>query len=169
MPKARAGRARPPVTRARVFATFAGFVFFQLMALALYTFSAVDTTLQCDRPADRCRLDEITPFWTSEGKRFRLSDLKEVVYEVAEGKTGKLSLGVSLSTDGGLGANASFQKRNFDVARPPTSWEDLTSGRAFTGVTWYSPAGHVMFRFAYDRLTRLPERAHAFVLTGRDA
>jgi outer membrane protein insertion porin family len=62
-----------------------------------------------------------------------VGDLKQVVYEVQEGKTGKLNLGVALSTDGGLGANVSFQKRNFDIARPPRSWDDVTSGRAFTG------------------------------------
>jgi outer membrane protein insertion porin family len=62
-----------------------------------------------------------------------VGDLKQVVYEVQEGKTGKLNLGVALSTDGGLGANVSFQKRNFDIARPPRSWDDITSGRAFTG------------------------------------
>ncbi len=62
-----------------------------------------------------------------------IGDLKDVVYEVVEGKTGKLNLGVALSGEGGLSANISYSKRNFDVARPATSWDDLKSGRAFTG------------------------------------
>ena len=60
-------------------------------------------------------------------------DLKDVVYEVTEAKTGKLTIGAALSSDGGLSANFQFQKRNFDIARPPRSWGDLESGRAFTG------------------------------------
>jgi outer membrane protein assembly complex protein YaeT len=60
-------------------------------------------------------------------------DLKTVTYEVVEAKTGKLSVGVALSTNGGLGASISFQKRNFDIGRPPTSIDDFFSGRAFTG------------------------------------
>ena len=62
-----------------------------------------------------------------------IPDLKEVVYEVQEDKTGKLRLGVSMTTDGGLGAFVIFEKRNFDIARPPRSWDDLVSGRAMTG------------------------------------
>ncbi len=62
-----------------------------------------------------------------------MADLKDVTYEVVEGKTGKLSVGLALSGEGGLSANLSFNKRNFDIARPATSWDDLTSGRAFTG------------------------------------
>ena len=62
-----------------------------------------------------------------------IGDLKDVVYEVVEGKTGKLNLGVALSGEGGLSANISYSKRNFDIARPATSWEDLKSGRAWTG------------------------------------
>lgn len=62
-----------------------------------------------------------------------VGDLKDVTYEVVEGKTGKLSLGVALSGEGGLSANISYSKRNFDVARPATSWDDLKSGRAWTG------------------------------------
>ncbi len=62
-----------------------------------------------------------------------VGDLKDVVYEVVEGKTGKLNLGVALSGEGGLSANISYSKRNFDIARPATSWDDLKSGRALTG------------------------------------
>jgi outer membrane protein insertion porin family len=62
-----------------------------------------------------------------------VGDLKDVYYEVVEGKTGKLNLGLALSGEGGLSANISYSKRNFDIARPATSWADLKSGRAWTG------------------------------------
>ena len=62
-----------------------------------------------------------------------IGDLEDVYFEVVEGKTGKLSLGLALSGEGGLSANISYSKRNFDIARPATSWADLKSGRAWTG------------------------------------
>ena len=62
-----------------------------------------------------------------------IPDVKDVVYELVEAKTGKLTVGAALSGEGGLAGNFQFQKRNFDVARLPRSWDDLTSGRAFTG------------------------------------
>jgi outer membrane protein insertion porin family len=40
---------------------------------------------------------------------------------------------VSVSTNGGFGASIQFSKRNFDIARPATSFADLASGRAWTG------------------------------------
>jgi outer membrane protein assembly factor BamA len=54
-------------------------------------------------------------------------------YEIVEAKTGRLGFSVGLSTSGGLFGTVSFQKRNFDIARWPRSWDDLWSGRAFTG------------------------------------
>jgi outer membrane protein insertion porin family len=61
-----------------------------------------------------------------------IPDLKDVTYEVVEDKTGKLTFGVALSTDGGLAGSVSFSKRNFDIGRPPRSWDDFPD-RAFTG------------------------------------
>lgn len=58
---------------------------------------------------------------------------KDARYEIVEAKTGKLGFSVGLSTGGGLFGTVSFQKRNFDISRPPRSWDDLWSGRAFTG------------------------------------
>lgn len=58
---------------------------------------------------------------------------KDARYEIVESKTGKLGFSVGLSTGGGLFGTVSFQKRNFDISRPPRSWDDLWSGRAFTG------------------------------------
>jgi outer membrane protein insertion porin family len=58
---------------------------------------------------------------------------KRAVYEVVEASTGRVSFGVLLSTNGGFGASVNFEKRNFDIARWPTSFDDLQSGRAWTG------------------------------------
>jgi outer membrane protein insertion porin family len=58
---------------------------------------------------------------------------KDARYEMVEAKTGRLGFSVGLSTSGGLFGSISFQKRNFDIARWPRSWDDLWSGRAFTG------------------------------------
>ena len=58
---------------------------------------------------------------------------KDARYEITETKTGKLGFTVGMSSSGGLFGQISFQKRNFDIARPPRSFDDLVSGRAWTG------------------------------------
>lgn len=79
---------------------------------------------------------------------------KDIVYEVVEGKTGKLNIGGAVSDSGGLSANVQFLKKNFDIARPPTSWDDLSSGRAFTGagqsLDVYLQPGTVVSSFGVD-------------------
>ena len=58
---------------------------------------------------------------------------KDVSYEVGEGSTGQLNFGVGISTDGGVAGSISFTKRNFDIAKWPSSFSELTSRKAFTG------------------------------------
>jgi outer membrane protein insertion porin family len=58
---------------------------------------------------------------------------KDARYEITEQKTGKLGFTVGMSTSGGLFGQISFTKRNFDIARPARSFDDLASGRAWTG------------------------------------
>ncbi len=58
---------------------------------------------------------------------------KRATYEIVEGRTGNVTFGVALSTNGGFAGSINFSKRNFDIARWPTSLEDITSGRAWTG------------------------------------
>jgi outer membrane protein insertion porin family len=62
-----------------------------------------------------------------------LQGWKDVRYEVQEGSTGQVRFGVGISTDGGLLGQVTYSKRNFDIARWPTSLPDLMSRRAFTG------------------------------------
>lgn len=79
---------------------------------------------------------------------------KDIVYEVVEGKTGKLNIGGAISDSGGLSANVQFLKKNFDIARPPRSFDDLASGRAFTGagqsLDIYLQPGTVVSSFGVD-------------------
>ncbi|MHC5012268.1 MAG: BamA/OMP85 family outer membrane protein, partial [Planctomycetota bacterium] len=58
---------------------------------------------------------------------------KDVSYEVVEGSTGRLNFGVGLSTDGGFLGSITYTKRNFDIARWPSSFGELLTRRAFTG------------------------------------
>lgn len=58
---------------------------------------------------------------------------KDVSYEIGEGSTGQLNFGVGISTDGGVAGSVSFSKRNFDIARWPSSLSELTTRKAFTG------------------------------------
>jgi outer membrane protein insertion porin family len=58
---------------------------------------------------------------------------KDATYGVVEGSTGKVAFGVSVSTDGGFGGSITFTKRNFDIGRPPRSFSEMFTRRAFTG------------------------------------
>ncbi|MDJ0974163.1 MAG: BamA/TamA family outer membrane protein [Planctomycetota bacterium] len=62
-----------------------------------------------------------------------LEGWKSVVYEVVEGKTGNFNFGLGISTNGGAFGSIQFTKRNFDLARPPRSTDELISRRTFTG------------------------------------
>lgn len=58
---------------------------------------------------------------------------KTATYELVEASTGSANFGFTLGT-GGLGAFIALRKKNFDIARFPTSWDDLPpDGGAFTG------------------------------------
>jgi outer membrane protein insertion porin family len=62
---------------------------------------------------------------------------KDVLIELAEGKTGSVSLSGGLSSNDGLFAVLSFTKRNFDLFNLPTSFSsalpEIIDGTAFTG------------------------------------
>jgi len=57
---------------------------------------------------------------------------KNVLVEVAEGKTAEFLVGVGISTNVGLLGNVTFTQRNFDILRWPTGWNDLFR-RGFKG------------------------------------
>lgn len=61
------------------------------------------------------------------------SPVKDILINVQETHTGSLLFGVGVNSDAGLTGSIVLNERNFDILRPPTSLEDLLSGRAFRG------------------------------------
>ncbi|HUG19084.1 MAG TPA: POTRA domain-containing protein [Planctomycetaceae bacterium] len=62
--------------------------------------------------------------------QYREGDLD--VY-VQEARTGRLMFGAGVNSDSGLVGNIVLDERNFDLFRPPTSWDDIVEGRAWRG------------------------------------
>jgi len=60
-------------------------------------------------------------------------DRRDAVVKVEETTTGQLLLGVAVTSDSGLSGQIVFRQRNFDYARPPSSWRDVAEGRAWVG------------------------------------
>src|SRR5438034_3619756 len=58
---------------------------------------------------------------------------KDIDIYVHEAPTGSLTLGVGVNSDAGLTGQIILNERNFDILRPPMSFEDFLSGRAFRG------------------------------------
>lgn len=52
---------------------------------------------------------------------------------VQEARTGRLMFGAGVNSDSGVVGNIVLDERNFDIFRPPTSFEDIIEGRAFRG------------------------------------
>jgi outer membrane protein insertion porin family len=61
------------------------------------------------------------------------SEYKDVIIKVEEDNTGSLLFGVGVNSDAGLQGSVVINERNFDILRPPTSFEDIWSGRAWRG------------------------------------
>ena len=83
--------------------------------------------------------------FTMAGPRFEFvkvpgnEDLLDLAIDVTESETGEFRWGVGVSTGAGAQANVQFTKRNFDIFRPPSSWnpvtvfEEVLDNRAFHG------------------------------------
>lgn len=61
------------------------------------------------------------------------NEFKDVIVQVQETPTGSLLFGVGVNSDAGLTGSVVLNERNFDILHPPTSFEELLSGRAFRG------------------------------------
>jgi outer membrane protein assembly factor BamA len=61
------------------------------------------------------------------------SDIKDILVQVQETRTGSLLFGIGVNSDAGLTGSIVLNERNFDITRLPTSWEDIWEGRAFRG------------------------------------
>ena len=60
-------------------------------------------------------------------------DVRDLLVEVVEGRTASFNIGAGVNSNGGIGGNISYQQENFDIANMPTSWQDIFTGKAFTG------------------------------------
>lgn len=58
---------------------------------------------------------------------------RDILVEVAEGRTGFFSFGAGVSSDHGIIGSIQLTQRNFDWRDAPTSWSDLWSGNAYVG------------------------------------
>jgi outer membrane protein insertion porin family len=52
---------------------------------------------------------------------------------VTEARTGQFILGVGINSDAGVTGQIILDERNFDIARWPTSWDDIANGTALRG------------------------------------
>jgi outer membrane protein insertion porin family len=52
---------------------------------------------------------------------------------LSEARTGRLMFGVGVNSNSGLVGNIVLSEQNFDIRRPPTSWDDLWNGTAWRG------------------------------------
>ncbi len=59
--------------------------------------------------------------------------VRNALVELEEAKTAQFLIGAGVSSNTGLVGKVSFTERNFDLLAWPTSWQDVTSGRAFKG------------------------------------
>jgi outer membrane protein insertion porin family len=52
---------------------------------------------------------------------------------VQETRTGRFMLGLAVNSDAGITGQITIDERNFDILRPPTSWDDILNGTAWRG------------------------------------
>jgi len=52
---------------------------------------------------------------------------------LAEARTGRLMFGAGVNSNSGLVGNIVLSENNFDIMRPPTSWDDIWNGTAWRG------------------------------------
>ncbi len=52
---------------------------------------------------------------------------------VQEARTGRFMFGVGVNSDAGVTGQITIDERNFNIANPPTSWDDIANGTAFRG------------------------------------
>ncbi len=60
-------------------------------------------------------------------------DVIDLEVGVTEAQTGRLMIGAGINSDTGLVGSIVLDERNFDILRPPTSWDDIWTGRAWRG------------------------------------
>ena len=68
-------------------------------------------------------------------------DYRDVLVEVKEANTGRLSFGAGISSDAGLVGAIDVTQRNFDIANGPDDFKQLITGKAFRGAGQYLALG----------------------------
>ncbi len=60
-------------------------------------------------------------------------DVRDLLVEVNEARTATFSIGAGVNSNGGVGANITYEQRNFDITDWPDTLGDVLSDRAFIG------------------------------------
>ncbi|MBI1900408.1 MAG: BamA/TamA family outer membrane protein [Planctomycetia bacterium] len=68
-----------------------------------------------------------------EGGYFNDNPPANLVINAQEGQTGRFSVGVAVNSEAGVFGQIILDEQNFDIFRPPTSWDDILYGQAFRG------------------------------------
>jgi outer membrane protein insertion porin family len=61
------------------------------------------------------------------------TEVRDILAEIKERNTGSVNFGVGLGTDSGIFGEFSVTQRNFDIADPPETLDELLAARAFRG------------------------------------
>ena len=64
-------------------------------------------------------------------------NVRDALVEVAEGQTGKFSIGAGVSTNSGLVGQISIEQQNFDITNFPHSFDEFIRGQSFKGAGQY--------------------------------
>ena len=91
------------------------------------------TLAQIEKVVSRLKLDRWFKSVDYEIKPGDAPDRVIVVFVLEEGETSRVSLSGTAATYFGLSAALQFTESNFDIAKPPHSWEDLEEGNVFRG------------------------------------
>ncbi|HEV2294060.1 MAG TPA: BamA/TamA family outer membrane protein [Tepidisphaeraceae bacterium] len=60
-------------------------------------------------------------------------DTRDLLVEVTEAQTAEFRIGAGVNSNGGVGADITYEQRNFDITDWPQRWGDVLSDRAFIG------------------------------------
>lgn len=60
-------------------------------------------------------------------------EVRDLLVEVTEARTATFGVGAGVNSNGGVGANITYEQRNFDITNWPDSWGDAFTDRAFIG------------------------------------
>jgi outer membrane protein insertion porin family len=61
------------------------------------------------------------------------AEVRDLLVEVTEARTATFGVGAGINSNGGVGANITYEQRNFDLTNWPNSFDEILSDRAFIG------------------------------------